>query len=91
MWGFDPAPDIERVHLGFLKRVLGVKKSSQNDFIYGLSGRYPMRIIRQCRILSYWLKIVSGKKSRYVNVLYHAALSRVKENDSYNWVSDVKQ
>ena len=50
-----------------------------------------MRIIWQCRILSYWLKIVSGKKSRYVNVLYHAALSRVKENDSYNWVSDVKQ
>ena len=91
VWGFHPAPDIERVHLGFLKRVLGVKKSSQNDFIYGLLGRYPMRIIRQCRILSYWLKIVSGKKSRYVNVLYHAALSRVKENDSYNWVSDVKQ
>ena len=37
------------------------------------------------------LKIASGKKSCYVNVLYHAALSRVKENDSYNWVSDVKQ
>ena len=86
-----PAPDIERVHLGFIKRVLGVKKSPQNDFIYGLLGRYPMRIIRQCRILSNWLKIVSGKKSRFVNVLYHAALSRVKENDSYNWVSDVKQ
>ena len=50
-----------------------------------------MRIIRQCRILSCWLKMVSGKKSRYVSVLYHAALSRIKENDSYNWVSDVKQ
>ena len=61
VWGFRPAPDIERVHLSFLKRVLGVKKSSQNDFIYGLLGRYPMRIIRQCRILSYWRKIVSGK------------------------------
>ena len=36
MWGFHPAPDIERVHLSFLKRVLGVKKSSQNDFIYGI-------------------------------------------------------
>ena len=24
-------------------------------------------------------------------MFYHAALSRVKENDSYNWVSDVKQ
>ena len=62
VWGFHPAPDIERVHLSFIKRVLGVKKSSQNGFIYGLLGRYPMPIIRQCRILLYWLKIVSGKK-----------------------------
>ena len=65
VWGFHPAPDVERVHLGFLKRVLGVKKSSQNYFIYGLLGRYPMRIIRQCKILLYWLKIVSGKISHY--------------------------
>ena len=87
-----PVPHIERVHLSFLKRVLGVKNQKiENDFIYGLLGRYPMRTIRQCRILSCWLKIVSGKKSRYVNVLYHAALSRIKENDSYDWVSDVKQ
>ena len=48
-----------------------------------------MRNIRQGRILSYWLKIVSGKKSHYVNVLYQAALTRTKENDSYHWVSDV--
>ena len=46
---------------------------------------------RACRILSYWLKTVSGKKSRYVNVLYDVALSRIKENNSYNWVSDAKQ
>ena len=36
VWGFHPAPDIERVHLGFLKRVLGVKKSSQNDFLWSI-------------------------------------------------------
>ena len=82
VWGFHPAPDIEFV--------LGVKKSSQNYFIHGLLGGYPMRIIRQCRIL-YWLKNVSGKKPLNVSVLYHGALSGIKENDSYDWVSDVRQ
>ena len=31
---------LERVHLSFLKRVLSVKKSSQNDFIYGMMEIY---------------------------------------------------
>ena len=28
VWGFHPAPDIERVHLSFSKHVLDVRKSS---------------------------------------------------------------
>ena len=71
VWGFHPAPDTERVHLSFLNRVLSVKKPLQNDFIYGLLGMHPMRIIRQCRILSYWPKIESGTKSDYINVLFN--------------------
>ena len=68
---------------------IGVPSTRNN--ILTSSCLVSITIIRQYRILSYWLKIISGKKSRYVNVLYHAALSRVKENDSYNWVSDVKK
>ena len=40
VWGFHPAQDIERVHLSFLKRVLSVKKSSQNGFIHGIMEIY---------------------------------------------------
>ena len=40
VWGFHPAPDIDRVHLSFLKRVLGVKRLSQNYFIYGQFHRF---------------------------------------------------
>ena len=35
IWGFHSAPDIERVHLSFCKRIMCVKKSSQNAFVYG--------------------------------------------------------
>ena len=34
LWGFIPANMIERVHLQSCK-IFGVKKSSQNDFVYG--------------------------------------------------------
>ena len=33
VWGFSQANAIERVHLSFCKKLLGVKKSTQNDFI----------------------------------------------------------
>ena len=39
VWGFFKATQIERVHLQFCKRLLGVKKSTQNNFIYGELGR----------------------------------------------------
>ena len=39
VWGFFQANHIERVHLPFCKRLLGVKKSTQNNFVYGEFGR----------------------------------------------------
>ena len=33
VWGFHSARDIEQVQLSFCKRILGVKKSTQNDFV----------------------------------------------------------
>ena len=33
--GFHAGPDIERLHLKFCKQVLGVKRCTQNDFVYG--------------------------------------------------------
>ena len=91
VWGFHQARDIERVHLSFCKRVLGVKKSTQNDFIYGLLGRMPMYLSRQLRIVKYWLKIVSGQKSMYVNVVYNSCLERIDKNSTSNWAYNVKQ
>ena len=34
VWGFVKGNAIERVHLQFCERLLGVKKTTQNDFIY---------------------------------------------------------
>ena len=76
-WGFHKAPNVERVHLNFCKKILQVKRTTQNDFIYGELGRYPMFVCRQIRIIRYWLNIVSGRKAPYVCALYHTQLSIV--------------
>ena len=56
IWGFHPAMNIERVHLSFCKKLLFVKQSTQNNFVYGILGRFPMYVMRHVRIIKYWLK-----------------------------------
>ena len=90
VWGFHQAPNIEQVHLKFCKNVLGVKKCTQNDFVYGELDRLPMQIIRYIRILKYWLKIVHGKKSHYINVLYCREVRDIDTNDKMSWARSVK-
>ena len=57
--GNSTAKELERIHLKFCKRLLGVKLSTSNVGIYGELGRYPLRIIRQTRMIKYWLKVVN--------------------------------
>ena len=90
-WGFHSAPDIERVHLSFCKRIMCVKKSSQKAFVHGLLGRFPLELNRKWRITSYWLKIVTGCKQIYVSQLYQASLSRLDNIASQNWAREIKE
>ena len=59
VWGFCEAKQIERTHLMFCKQLLGVKNSTQNDFIYGELGRTSFYVHRIYAITKYWFKIYS--------------------------------
>lgn len=63
IWGLHPAPDIEHVHLKFLKQILGVKPQTSNVTVYGEFGRVPLSIIREERILKYWYKLMKSQNS----------------------------
>lgn len=45
IWGFHKAPDIEKIHLKFLKQVLGVRQQTPNSAVFGEFGRFPLLII----------------------------------------------
>ena len=47
VWGFYKGNAIEHIHMQFCKRLLGVRKGTQNDFVYGKQlSRCPMRNYR---------------------------------------------
>ena len=66
IWGFSSVKKSERVHRKFLKRVLGVKMSTNTMALYGDTGRFPIFVDRYVRIVKYWLKLV---KSDYANCI----------------------
>ena len=54
VWGFSQAKQIERIHMLFCKQLLGVKTSTQNDFIYGELGRTNYYARRIYIIIKFW-------------------------------------
>ena len=53
VWGFHTAKSIETIHMQFCKRMLGVKQSTQNDFIHGELGRIDYQAHRYINIVKF--------------------------------------
>ena len=80
VWGFSQANVIERVHLQFCKLLLGVKKTTQNDFIYGELGRTSCIIKRYVLIIKYWFKILLSEDVKYIKLVYNMMLDDLELN-----------
>ena len=91
MWGFFQTNQIERIHLQFCKRLLGVKKCIQNNFIYGELGKMPFQKHRYLIIIKYWLKLVNSEDNKMIKHIYKQMLSDIEYNDrKTNWVIPLK-
>lgn len=91
VWGFCQANAIERIHLQFCKRLLGVKKTTQNDFIYGELGRTTYLIKRYCIIIKYWFKILSADENKYIKQVYKLMVRDIDLLvNKVNWASLVR-
>ena len=91
VWGFIQANSIERVHLQFCKKLLGVKKTTQNDFVYGELGRTSYITKRYFIILKYWFKIILAEENKYIKIVYNLMLRDLERlPNKVNWASLVK-
>ena len=88
VWGFSQANVIERVHLQFCKNVFGVKKTTQNDFVYGELGRNTYITRRYFDIVKCWFKILSAAENKYVKIIYNLMLRDINQlPNKVNWAS----
>ena len=91
IWGFHAATAVERVHLKFLKWVLKVKRNTSNEIVYGELTRFPLKLVRLIRIITYWFKIVTDKSCLLVRNVYKLMLADLEENRNHiNWASLVR-
>lgn len=87
LWGFHKAPDIERIHLKFLKQILCVRQQTTNAAVFGEFGRFPLLIMRRIRIIKYWFKIMKAPNSLLYMMML---LSDANGNLVNSWSINVK-
>ena len=63
VWGFHKAPNIEKVHLKFMKTISCVRQQSSNLAIYDELGKVPLLVLRQISVIKYWYRILKTQDS----------------------------
>ena len=91
VWGFHHAKAIETTHMSFCKRMLGIKQSTQNDFVHGELGRIDYQSLRYINIVKFWLKIIHSEEQKYIKLTYNMMLNGMEINpNKQNWALMVK-
>ena len=67
---FENITMIEKLHLKYLKYIIGLKQSTPTCMVLGETGRYPLSISIKCRMISYWSKLLCQKESKLSNIMY---------------------
>ena len=71
---------LEQVQLKFLKLILNLKKSTPNCMVYGETGVMPLKIDVQCRLISYWSKLIYPTTNNLSSKLYPIVLSHFQHS-----------
>ena len=90
IWGFHNAPDIERVHINFLKQLLGVRSQTSNIGVYGELGRLPFSVMRRIRIIKYWFRIIKNPDSLTYKCFMNAIDVNGNVRNNSSWAYQVK-
>lgn len=91
VWGFFQANSVERVHMQFCKQILGVKKATQNDFVYGELGRTNYITRRYLIIVKFWLKLLVRPENKYIRIVYDMMVNDIEIfPNKVNWASLVR-
>ena len=84
VWGMHDASDIELIHTKFLRRILGVKKSTNLAALYVELGQIPLAVTQKINMIKYWMKILQQSDTSIVKLVYLMLKEDADRNSSYN-------
>ena len=90
IWGYWNVDILEQVQLKFLNSILNHKKSTPNCIVYGETGVLPLKINIQCRIISFWSKLVSLVSYNLSSKLISLSRYHNHRNSTFKWLENVR-
>ena len=92
VWGGGTIEPLEIFYRNFIKRMLGIKRSTPNCIVYGEVGRKPLRNQIYNRMISFWIKISEGKATKLSTIMYNL-IYKMHLNGSYHspWLMSIKK
>ena len=91
VWGYEDFENLEIFYRAFLKNTLKLNKQTPNCMVYGESGRKPLHITIQLRMINFWTRIVTGDENKLVFHIYKL-LRQMHVNGNYTspWIGKVE-
>ena len=91
VWGYGNIEPLEIFFRKYIKRVLGLNKSTPNCIVYGEVGKYPLALEIQKRMISFWVNISEGKTMKLSSIFYKL-IYRLHVNGTYDspWLLKIK-
>ena len=90
IWGVEKQIAIERVHYYACKRYMCVQTNSCNDAVLGDCGRFPLYIEGVKRSISYWLKPLKMRETKYARQCYNM-LFHFDQLGYTNWATSIRK
>ena len=92
VWGYGNVEPLEVFYRKFIKRVLGLNKSTPNSMVYGEVGKRPILNLVYARMLSFRVKVSEGKPSKLSSIMYNL-IYKMHIHGIYDspWLLSIKQ
>ena len=81
-------PELEKIHLGYLKNTLKVKPSSTTCAIYAECGRFPLIVKQKYQTIKFWKRIIGLDNAHIVKKAYNSLLE-LHNLGQQNWCTHV--
>ena len=92
VWGFENINLIEKLHLKYLKYSLSLKMSTPTCMALGETGRFPVSIHINTRVVSFWSRIIrTSNKNKLSSIMYNIMYAHYRINTvESKWFKHVK-